>query len=272
MYLIPETDYWKALLPLSKVKVNHWFALFVLEKRVKGKVYADDIHSPSAFYVVHPYRMSLLFGSSAKPEFRDSLKKYLLNSEGERQNQEWLQAWPGKWNSMIDEILGDQLVITGLPEMDGKVVQNTRANFRFDSKKYEIIRRGIVSSYPVVPVDAGLYEEMTGTVVPKNFWNSAEDFMKYGAGFAVIIDGKPVCMSYSAYIFDGILEIGIETAPEHRGKGLALIACTALIDYCIQNGYEPVWSCRLQNTASYELAKKLGFRPTLTLPYYRLPV
>jgi RimJ/RimL family protein N-acetyltransferase len=272
MYLIPETDYWKALLPLSKVKVNHWFALFVLEKRVKGKVYADDIHSPSAFYVIHPYGMSLLFGSSAKPEFLKRLKKYLLNSEGERQKAEWLQAWPGKWNSLISEILGDQLVITDLPEMDRKVVQNIRANFRFDLKKYEKIRPAIVPAYPVVPVTESLYGEMTGTVVPKNFWNSAGDFIKYGAGFAMITDGKPICMSYSAYIFDGILEIGIETAPGYRGKGLARAACAALIDYCIEKGYEPVWSCRLQNIASYELAKKLGFKPTVTLPYYHLPV
>jgi len=109
-------------------------------------------------------------------------------------------------------------------------------------------------------------------VVPKNFWNSAGDFIKYGAGFAMINDGKPVCMSYSAYIFNGILEIGIETEQGYRGKGLARAACAALIDYCIEKGYEPVWSCRLQNTASYELAKKLGFKPTVTLPYYRLPV
>lgn len=272
MYQIPETDYWKALLPLSKVKVNHWFALFVLEKRVKGKVYADDIHSPSVFYVVHPYGMSLLFGSSAKPEFPDRLKKYLLNSEGERQKAEWLQAWPGKWNSLISEILGDQLVITDLPDLEGKVVQNTRANFHFNIKKYESLRPGIEPLYPIVPVTARLYEEMTGTVVPKNFWNSAGDFIKYGAGSAMIIDDKPVCMAYSAYIFDGILEIGIETEPEYRGRGFAVHTCAALIDYCLSHNYEPVWSCRYENTGSYNLAQKLGFEPTLTLPYYRLPV
>jgi L-amino acid N-acyltransferase YncA len=62
----------------------------------------------------------------------------------------------------------------------------------------------------------------------------------------------------------------METIEEYRGKGFAMNICAALIDYCIKNNYEPIWSCRLENIGSYKLAKKLGFELTLKLPYYRL--
>ena len=66
------------------------------------------------------------------------------------------------------------------------------------------------------------------------------------------------------------LRIGIETAQPHKGKGYAFAACSALIKYCIENNYEPVWSCKKDNIGSYRLACRLGFEPTFTLPFYRL--
>jgi RimJ/RimL family protein N-acetyltransferase len=59
---------------------------------------------------------------------------------------------------------------------------------------------------------------------------------------------------------------------QYRGKGLALHACSALIDYCLEYNYEPVWACRLENYASYKLAQKLGFDPVLYMPYYKLNI
>jgi RimJ/RimL family protein N-acetyltransferase len=72
-------------------------------------------------------------------------------------------------------------------------------------------------------------------------------------------------------VHDNYLELGIETVEAYRGKGLAQSVCSALIDYCLQNNYEPVWSCRFENTASYRLAQKLGFEPVSTRTYYKLP-
>ncbi len=76
--------------------------------------------------------------------------------------------------------------------------------------------------------------------------------------------------AFSAYILDDQLEIGIETLAEFRKMGFAELVCGALIDYCLDSGYEPVWSCRFENTASYPLAQKMGFVPVSITPYYRL--
>jgi RimJ/RimL family protein N-acetyltransferase len=97
-----------------------------------------------------------------------------------------------------------------------------------------------------------------------------EDFKNNGVGFSLYHNGKLAATSFSSFRFKEKLELGIETAEEFRGKGLAQKVCAALIDYCIENNLEPIWACRLENTGSYKLALKLGFEPFLEIPYYRL--
>ena len=275
MQLLHESHFWKALQPLSKVTVNHLFARFVAEKQVKGTIYIDEPENPTAFYIVHPYGMSLLFGDTGHDDFNTKVKDYMLNVNGERTRVEWLQAFPDEWNKTIVSLLGDDLIKTGQgADPEHKVVEeNTRANFEFNSTKYLAFRESLgCNPYPIVKATVEIYEQMQGAVVPMHFWNNAAAFYEKGAGFSMVIDGQPVCTAYSAYIFEGLLELGIETLPQYRGKGYALFACAALIDFCLENNFTPVWSCRFENTASYNLAQKLGFEPTITLPYYKLPV
>ena len=77
-------------------------------------------------------------------------------------------------------------------------------------------------------------------------------------------------MAFSAWVFDDVLEIGIETRPEARRRGLAILACAALIRYALARGLEPVWSAHSENKPSHVLAARLGFKETRRLPYYRL--
>ncbi len=81
-------------------------------------------------------------------------------------------------------------------------------------------------------------------------------------------NGQLASTAYSAFIHSNQLELGIETINGFQKKGLAAICCTALIDYCINKGFEPVWSCKLENTASFRLAEKLGFEVAASRPYY----
>jgi RimJ/RimL family protein N-acetyltransferase len=111
---------------------------------------------------------------------------------------------------------------------------------------------------------------MKGTVIPANFWDNADDFIQNGVGFSLFYEDQLTTTAYSAFIHDDKLELGIETLPEFRGKGFARLTCAALIDYCLENHFEPVWACKLENTGSYLLSQKLGFEPHIEMPYYRL--
>ena len=75
--------------------------------------------------------------------------------------------------------------------------------------------------------------------------------------------------AFSSFITNSQLELGMKTLPTYRRKGYAQYVCSTLIDYCAKNDYELIWVCRLENIGSYMLAMKLGFEPSLTLPYFK---
>jgi RimJ/RimL family protein N-acetyltransferase len=124
----------------------------------------------------------------------------------------------------------------------------------------------------VVKTDAKVFSAMPGSVIPARFWNSADDFLSRGKGFSLLHNGEIASTAYSAYVLEDKLEIGIETVEKYRGMGFAFIVCKRLIDYCIESDLTPVWSCRHENTGSYNLALKLGFEPVLYRPFYRLSI
>ena len=259
--------------PLKRLKINTLFARFVIEKKVTGKIYTDNEDNPSTFYVIHPYGMSLLFGRSDNETFNSKFLDYALNKNRERKSFDMMQAFPGEWDNKLKNLFAGKLVKSG----DIKKNQNdcielsTRVNFKFNPDKYlEFKRKHIRQEFEILRTTKNDFNLMKGIVVPYYFWDNADDFCENGAGFSLFHEGKLATVAFSAYIFDNELELGMETIPEFRGKGFAQYACSALIDYCLEHNYEPIWACKLENTPSYMLAQKLGFVPHITLPYYRL--
>jgi len=274
MKLLVKTDYHKSIKLLSKVSINNYFARAVAEKKVDGKIYVDDVSDPKTFYILHPYGISLLLGASGNKDFNQSFRDYALNTNRSRNEHEWMQAFPEKWHEVLSDLFDGSMVKSSEKVKSDKtniIELNTRVNFKFNKDKYlftkPLYRQNGIS---IVRTDLEIFKNMKGAVVPFRFWDNAEDFYKNGVGFSVYYEGNLASTAYSAFIFDNILELGIETMPEFRGKGLAGKSCSALIDYCLQNGYEPVWSCRFENTASYNLAQKLGFEIIKKFPFYRL--
>jgi hypothetical protein len=120
--------------------------------------------------------------------------------------------------------------------------------------------------------DKALYEKISGSVIPSRFWNNYSDFERFGVGFSLINKkGNSLSTAFCSFLYDGQLELGIETHPSCFGKGYAYVVCSALIDYCIDNKLIPVWACSSLNIGSQKLAQKLGFSIIFKRPYYQLP-
>lgn len=273
MILLNKNEYQLATAALNRVTFNNLFARFVLEQQINGTVYVDNTEHPETFYISHPYGMSLLFGKTDNDTFNAKFRDYAFNTFNVRTNYEWLQVFPSAWDETCIGLFGDKLVNSKDSTDDPtKIEVHTRVNFKFNKEKYlDFKSKRISKVVQIVRTDAAIFENMPGSVVPKFFWKDPEHFGDSGVGFSLMVEGKVASTAYSAFILDDKLEIGIETIAETRGKGFARAVCSALIDYCIENNYEPVWACRLENTASYYLAQKLGFETTVYLPFYRLP-
>lgn len=274
MFLLNKDNYNKVFGPLRNLSINNLFARSVIEKHVSGTVYVDNINQPKSFYVIHPYGMSLLFGKSDNEEFNEVFRDHALNINQTRSKHEWMQAYPNNWDHVLIDLFNNSLIKSSdnSANIESEIVElNTRVNFEFKLDKYTKFKQNYIEkNLLIVRTNRNAFTEMIGSVVPINFWDSAEDFCEKGIGFSLFHEKELASTAFSSYIHGSDLELGIETIENYRGKGFAIHVCSALIDYCIENNYKPIWSCRLENIVSYKLALKLGFEPTLRLPYYRL--
>ena len=274
MIQLPIEKYNLLIEPLKMVTINNLFASSVIERHVTGKVFVDKIDIPKTFYIIHPYGISLLFGDYTNHDFNREFCDYALNIEKNRSKFEWMQASPREWDRVLKDLLGDKLIkeSENIDKIESGIVEmNTRVNFKFNKDKYLNAKMGYVQSDDLI-VRTGFKEfiGMTGSVIPQYFWDNADDFVKNGVGFSLICNGQIASTAYSAFVLEDKLEIGIETVEKYRGHGFAEKSCSRLIEYCLERNLEPIWSCRLENMASYQLAQKLGFEPTIMIPFHRL--
>lgn len=277
-----DKEKFRDLIPtLMRTEINTLFAMSVLEGKIEGNIYVDDNVTPASFYIKHPYGMALLYGESGKEDFYEELKSYLLNSCNTRKKTEWLQVYPATLYKKMDDLLEKHLIKKDpeeaysppSPEEAAKVLEYQRINFIFQKDKYAAFRKNLSHREDkIVITSENIFNHLEGNVTPKYFWNNYQDFIKYGVGFTLLINNKiPASTAFASFVIDHKLEIGIETGVDYRGSGFATMVCVRLIDYCLENGLEPVWSCSSWNNASRKLALKLGFEERKRIPYYVLP-
>lgn len=259
------TAYPELAASLKSAPINTLFAQAVVEGKVNGKVYTDNPADPGAFYIIHPYGMSLLWGESNDKAFHDEIRDYAFNVRGHRKGDEWLQAFPGSWDSLLEGLFREE------PQ---RLETDRRLNFKFNADKYSAQRKAVPADAPIqiTTVTREAFNSMTGTVIPASFWNNADEFVSRSIGYSVYYDQALAAIAFAAFIDPEVLEIGIETCAPYRGKGLAYHACAVLIDYCLEKGLEPIWACRGSNTGSRKLAQQLGFEVSKELPFYRLRI
>jgi hypothetical protein len=294
----------KAVTPLlAAVPFDMVFVRAVVRGFQSGRVFADDPSRPSVALVWHSCGAALLCGGyGAPPEEAgegagngnaagEALRRVVhLLLAGERfgKSRFRLYCHPETWNRRLSAALGNRLVrysdfelrgsadpeaVCGrlAPLQDEKVVAWTRVQFAFDEKAFF---RGpestvLADGFSAVPIDSGLFEKAAGTVVPKKFWDSAEHFRKGGFGFCLVTAaGGVASTSFAAYVDGEEVDVGIETDPAYRGRGLAERVCRTMIESCLERGLRPVWGCRKDNLGSRRLARKLGFSEIMYHPAY----
>lgn len=282
---------------LARVPFNTLFASHVLERAEAGDpaaaVMGDDAADPRVFLVVHPNTMALMWSTGEpRPGWLAWLRDVALGRGGVvRAEPLWLQCHPShEWDALLSGLV--DIVPMGLVDLPaGAVWRSWRVNFEYsggglaapagaaECGEGAVPAAGAAAATTaeaedaphVVRCDAELFGRMDGGTVPKAYWSSADEFLRGGVGFCVLRGGRLSATAFSGFRRGALLEIGIETIPEFRGRGDAARAVAALVEHCVSAGLEPIWACRDSNVASYRLAERCGFREVLRVPYYRLP-
>lgn len=114
--------------------------------------------------------------------------------------------------------------------------------------------------YEMKKIDGELYDQCLLNRLTEDFvasFESKEEYLQNGIGFVITKDGKIVSGASSYTIYNGGIEIEVDTVEEERRNHLALTACSALILECVKRGLYPSWDA--QNMASVHLSEKLGY-------------
>lgn len=114
--------------------------------------------------------------------------------------------------------------------------------------------------YELKKIDAILASAPSLQEVSEDFtsqFDSIDDYINKGVGYCILHEGRIVCGASSYSVYDDGIEIEIDTHPEHRRKGLATVAASALILDCLDRGKYPSWDAA--NITSVKLAQKLGY-------------
>lgn len=257
-----------ALQSLDSVPLNTGFARAVLEGKVDGTFWVDRVDSPRAFHALHPYGMSLVWGDAFK-EASAHVLHHLQAGAYRTDRDEWLQIDP-RWQHLDwDQQLGaieEPTTIGSSP-----CSRHTRINFIFDEGRFkQVTDKDELQEGWQLRRATGEDFALSGQVVPSHFWRNAEQFLAAGGGWCAEQAEEVGAIAFVSYRWNDEFEIGIETMPHARRRGLGLAVAWRLISDVLEAGLRPVWSCRMDNAASYALAQTLGFSLLRTLPYYRM--
>ncbi len=132
---------------------------------------------------------------------------------------------------------------------------------QFDIPKLTAYTQQLPAGYSLAPIDAALYQQCLS-----NSWSfdlcsqfsTAEDYALRGIGYGVLYQGQLVAGASAYTIYNGGIEIEIDTRKDHRRLGLATACGARLILECLNKGIRPTWDAA--NLASVDLAAKLGYK------------
>ena len=122
------------------------------------------------------------------------------------------------------------------------------------------VASGLPEGYELKKIDSDIYDLCVKDPVTADFvsaFGSKEKYLKLGRGMVILKDGKFVSGASSYTRYKEGIEIEVDTIVPECRKGLATIACSALILACLDEGLYPSWDTRDMN--SVQLSKRFGY-------------
>ena len=208
-------------------------------QKVMGKIYVTDTENPGSalafvgcfgFYAGKPDR-ELVEG---KPE------GFVIMTP---QNEEWAA-----------------LIEACFPSAKRTIRYAIRKDTRFNPAMLREKLDRLPEGYELREIDSEIYDLCLEDPITRDFVSAFEGKQKYlelGRGVVILKGGRIVSGASSYTRYNEGIEIEVDTVETERRKGLATIACAALILRCLDEGLYPSWDA--QNMNSVRLAEQFGY-------------
>lgn len=249
MRKVLKEDYNRFVELARKNICNTVYPMSVAEGFQQGDIFTDSLEEPTFALFWHVSGFAYLTGKTQE-EYLEEIYDLLQDKDGTNPRR------------LVLELKDEE--VAAYFEKKEDVAKNPRYRFRLkeyleNTEESANVKAEIPEGYELREVDGELAEKITGNIIPSLFWSSKEEFLEKGKGYCLVYDGKVAAVAFSAAVSSEQVDIGIETAEDHRKKGLATIVAREMVAYVKSMQKEPVWDCNVSNKGSKATAEKVGF-------------
>ncbi len=141
----------------------------------------------------------------------------------------------------------------------------------FNKEKLTSFVNGLDTCYELRLFDRELFDLAKSEEWSADLCSQFKDYDEYeklAVGAGILHKGELVAGASPYAVYDGGIEIEIDTKPEYRRKGLATVCGAKLILECLSRGIYPSWDAH--DKRSVALAEKLGYRVSHPYTAYEL--
>jgi len=233
-----------------------------------GRIFVDDVDRPQTALAITT-EGTFLVGEECVPQTRQRLRDFIAHSvftgqvSVEDSGAMSLQVYPPSWEARLSEII---------PQREIEKAQRYHYVCRAPCVDWPA---RLPAGYRLRKITSGLLGEPQLRIpedIPRRIaaaWGDVGNLVTTGTGFCILCENEVVSWCVADCVAGDRIEVGINTDPGHRRRGLATIAAAAAVEDCLQRGFAMVgWHCEADNVASWKTAQKAGFRRERTYHRY----
>lgn len=134
-----------------------------------------------------------------------------------------------------------------------------------------LLSKALPAGYELRMIDEELFHQVRSLSWAGDLCSQFQDWQDYasrGIGVVALKDGVIASGASSYTVYQGGIEIEIDTKEDERQKGLASACGARLILECLKKGLYPSWDAH--NQVSLALAEKLGYHFDTAYPVYEV--
>ena len=268
MYELQVLDYVKVR-PLFQAMDHHLAVSAILEGRVPAMVYVDHPTHPQVAFTGTKHRL-YLSGSPDNDDFNAALGRFFAQRldprpPGSGSHPFVLYYAPQAWESQIDRLLGARSAIrAGRQYYQFRALRNDWPALIPEGFALQFVDRALLEQEHLANLE-GLTEEMSSER------QSTEDFLAQSFGVCMLHGDQIVGWCLSEYNTAQRCEVGIEVIEPYRGRGLATVMASALVEHALSVEVSRIgWHCYSSNVASAATARRVGFEKVRDYAVYLL--
>ena len=245
----------------------------VIDGNTPGWVFADDAERPTTAFIWDMQDAMLVAGDPGQADVNQALAALICDDiapDTRRRGIPFLSLHydQGAWEPVIEAT-----ILAGW-----QPAKAARRYYTLDHLTWNW-RIGMPPDSEMRPITAALLDggdlinadQVRGWVL--SFWLSVAAFEKTGIGYCIVY-GETTIASWclSVFVSGRNYELGLATAPDYRGRNLAVRTAAACVETCLARGLAVHWHCLEENYPSQRVAEKVGFDETRAYEVYRFSI